>query len=72
METKIKVNCHSGYTYAQQPLSFFWNDHIHDIESIESTWIEPGERHFRVRTHDKLFELCYYELQDAWSVTDLS
>ena len=67
-----KANCHSGYIYAQRPFSFFWDDQICDMESVESAWLEPGERHFRVHTHDNLFELCYYVLQDEWSVTDLT
>ena len=42
------------------------------IEEIEKEWREPEERHFQVRTKDnKLFQLCYNESQDHWSLTDL-
>jgi hypothetical protein len=64
---KIEVKCYSGHTYAQRPESFFWQDEEHKVSRIESEWLEPGSRCFRVITEDeKLFELCYNEAQDEW------
>ena len=68
----LKVKCYSGQTYAERPKSFSWESADYEIEEIEKEWREPGERFFKVRTKDnKLFQLCYNESQDHWSLTDL-
>ncbi len=68
----LKVNCYSGHTYAERPRSFRWGGVEYEVEEIEKTWLEPGERHFQVRTRDnKLFQLCYYEKEEQWSLTEL-
>lgn len=72
MESLTKVSCYSGFTYAERPLSFVWNGQVLDVKAVENTWVEPGKRHFRVRADDTLFELCYDEFKDEWSVTDLN
>ena len=41
----------------------------YEIEEIESAWQEPGKRYFLVRSRDnKLFQLCYNELDKEWSL----
>ena len=68
---KLKVNCYSGHTYAERPKSFQWQDIEYEVEEIERAWQEPGEKHFQVRTRDnKLFQLCYNETEDCWSLTE--
>ena len=68
----LEVNCYSGHTYAERPRSFLWESVEYEIEDIEKVWQEPGERHFKVRTRDnKLFQLCYNEMEDKWSLTEL-
>jgi hypothetical protein len=68
----IKVNCYSGHTYAESPRSFEWEGVGYEVEEIEGAWVEPGERHFRVRTKDnKMFKLCYKETEKQWSLTEL-
>jgi len=68
----LKVNCYSGHTYAERPESFEWQDTQYEVEEIEKAWQEPGERHFRVRTHDnKTFDLRYSELEKQWSLTEV-
>lgn len=68
----LKVNCYSGHTYAESPRSFQWEGVAYEVEVIEKTWREPGERYFKVRTGDnKLFELCYNETEKRWSITEL-
>jgi len=68
----LKVNCYSGYTYAERPKSFLWEGVEYEIEEIEKEWLEPGERHFQVRTGgNKLFQLCYNEIYNEWSLTEL-
>ena len=66
------VNCYSGHTYAEEPRSFTLEGIEYEIVEIEKAWQEPGERHFQMRTSDnKLFRLCYNEIQKEWSVTAL-
>ena len=71
-DSSLKVNCYSGHTYAESPRSFEWDGVAYEVDEIEKTWREPGERHFQVRTREnKLFELCYNETQKQWSITEL-
>jgi len=68
----LKVDCYSGHTYAERPKSFLWEGMKYEVEEIEKSWQEPGESHFQVRTRDnKLFQLCYNEAQDQWSLIEL-
>ena len=68
----IKVNCYSGHTYAEEPRSFLWEGIEYEVEEIEKSWQEPGQRHFQVRTRDnKLFQLCYNDMQRQWSVVEI-
>ena len=72
MGLPTKIQCYSGRTYADCPISFSWQGYIYKVEKIEKYWQEPGEKHFRVRTKDdNLFEICYHELRDEWSATEL-
>jgi hypothetical protein len=67
----LKVNCYSGHTYAEEPRSFEWEGREYKIKEIEGAWVQPGERHFRVRTTDnKLFQLCYNESNKLWSLIE--
>ena len=68
----LKVKCYSGHTYAERPCSFIWQDIEYEIEEIEKSWQEPGERHFQVRTRDnKSFRLCYNETEGQWSLIEV-
>jgi len=68
----LEVKCYSGHTYAERPRSFRWEGIEYDVEKIEKSWQEPGEKHFQVRTGDnKLFHLCYNERQRRWSLIEL-
>ena len=68
----LEVSCYSGHTYAERPKSFLWQGLEYEVAEIEKSWQEPGERHFQVRTRDnKLFQLCYNETEQQWSLTAL-
>ncbi len=72
MGLELKVNCYSGHTYAERPMSFVWQGVKYNVEAIEKEWLEPEERHFQVRTGDnKLFQLCYNMREQQWSVTEM-
>jgi hypothetical protein len=66
----LKVNCYSGHTYAQRPVSFTLEGIEYEVKEVEKEWLELGERHFLVRTRgNKTFRLCYNEAKDQWSLT---
>jgi hypothetical protein len=66
----LEVNCYSGHTYAERPLSFTWQGIGYKVKEVEKAWQEPGERCFLVKTGDnKSFQLCYNEANDEWSIT---
>ena len=68
----IEVNCYSGHTYAERPKSFVWEEVAYEVEEIERAWEEPEKRLFKVRTGDnKLFQLCYNEMEMQWSLIEL-
>lgn len=66
------VRCYSGQSYAERPKSFTWEGIEYEVAEIEREWRGVGTKNFRVRTKDnKLFQLCYNESQDQWSLTEL-
>ena len=68
----LKVNCYSGHTYAERPMSFHWEGKEYEVEEIEKEWLEPGEKHFQARTRDnKIFKLCYNETRKQWSLIEV-
>jgi hypothetical protein len=68
---RVKVECYSGHTYAGSPRSFELEDIRYEVRAVEKEWLEPGERHFRVRTQEGgLFELWYVESGDEWFVIE--
>lgn len=63
------VRCHSGYTYAQRPVSFAYSGRDYAIENIVAENRFPDGKQFLVQTGDgKLFELIYNEVNDHWQV----
>jgi hypothetical protein len=69
----LKVTCYSGHTYAERPKSFRWQGVEYEVEEIEKSWQQPGERCFQVRTRDnKLFQLCYNETAKQWSLIEVA
>jgi hypothetical protein len=70
---EVEVSCYSGHTYAERPKSFTWQGTEYEVAGIEKTWQEPGRRYFRVITGDnKLFNLCYNETQQRWSLSEIA
>jgi hypothetical protein len=70
---ELEVSCYSGHTYAEYPRSFVWQGTAYEVAGIEKAWHQPGERCFRIITHNnRLFNLCYNETQHRWSLTELA
>ena len=64
-----RVECHSGYAYAERPLAVHWEGQRLEVTAIEAEWRTPTGRSFRVRTQSgQRFELTYAELDDRWQV----
>lgn len=64
-----RVECHSGYAYAERPTGLYWHGERLVIDEIVARWRIPGGPKFRVRTEDgRVFELFYGELYDEWRV----
>ena len=64
-----RVRCHSGYTYAQRPVSFSYEGNEYKVERIIAETRLPEARQFLVtEVSGRVFELCYDEAEDAWQV----
>ena len=66
------VECHSGSTYADEPIALTWEGQRLEIVAISARWRSPQARHFRVRTsNEQEFELAYCEVDYRWQITRL-
>ncbi len=67
-----RVECYSGYTYAQEPRSFIWQGQRHTVTYIERRWRTPAGPAFRIRTTGgHHFTLAYRETADVWDIQPL-
>ena len=66
---EASVECHSGHSYAQRPIAFWWESERIEIDTIEAEWRSPTGKHFRVRTkNEAFFELIYHQASDDWQI----
>ena len=64
------VECHSGYSYAEYPIALHWDGERLEITVVETEWLTPEGKNFRVRTTDKRsFKLVYSPHSDEWRIT---
>ncbi len=64
-----RVECYSGYTYAQDPRAFIWRGQRHTVTHVERRWRAPAGPAFRVRTAGgHRFSLAYDESAAAWTI----
>jgi hypothetical protein len=64
-----RVECHSGYSYAQRPIAMHWEGERLVIEAVEAEWRTQEGRRFWVRTREgRRFDLRYVENEDTWHV----
>jgi hypothetical protein len=67
-----RVECHSGYQYAERPVALEWEGQRLEITEVETQWRSPSEHCFRVRVQDnRRFEICYGELNDEWRINPI-
>jgi hypothetical protein len=63
------VRCHSGFRYADKPLSFQWDMDVKNITGIISEWkTESGYTFVVITDMNYIFELQYNDSIDLWSV----
>jgi hypothetical protein len=64
-----RVECHSGFTYADRPVALTWEGQRLEIIRIMAEWRTPENKNFRVLTADRLeFELGYNQAKDEWHI----
>jgi hypothetical protein len=64
-----RVECSSGWTYAERPAALILNGERLEIEAVEQMWRSPQGRHFWVTLADRRrFHLLYLEGEDCWEV----
>ncbi len=67
MNSLIRVETYSSYTYAVEPRAFHFEEMRHGVEEIVRAWKSPGHLHFYLRDeHNRFFELIYEEATDRW------
>ncbi len=67
----VKVECHSGYTYAERPISIEMGGLHVDIEEIMNEAITPEGRFFKVKILDgRVIDLEYDETKDEWEIKE--
>ena len=65
------VTCRSDYTYAQRPVSIYWEEDWYLIDEISGEWNTPEEKVFRVQIENgRFFYLFYRKLSDDWEVKE--
>ncbi|MDY6918104.1 MAG: DUF6504 family protein [Chloroflexota bacterium] len=68
----VSVTCYSGRDYPDRPTSFVWRGRKYEVKLVEKEWLEPGERHFTVRTRDdRTFMISYRRKEDRWSLVEI-
>ncbi len=65
-----RVECHSGYDFAERPIAIQWEGERFEIETIIAEWRTPENKGFRVQVADGcIFELVYAQEFDTWDIT---
>jgi hypothetical protein len=65
--TTLKVECHSGFTYAERPIAIYLNDVRVLIKSILKEWRSQVGKHFRLLLeNNEEVEIVYDEKKDEW------
>lgn len=64
---RARVECYSGYTYAQEPRALHWQGRRWEVTAILDRWRQPTGPVFIVRSADRrLFRLSYNEGEGVW------
>jgi len=65
-----RVECYSGFEYAERPLAFFWQGEHLEVEKVLESSVTPEGKLFWVRVKNgSEFTLSYHQQADCWSIT---
>ena len=68
-DDRSSVRCHSGYTYAQRPISFTHEGEEYRVERILTENRIPNGKLFLVETGSgQHFELTFFESTSGWKI----
>lgn len=66
------VEAYSGYTYGESPRFISWDGERLEVIRILARWRTPVGRRWRAEVLDgRLFEVSYFEPDDAWTVRNV-
>lgn len=69
----MRVECYSGYTYAEEPRALVWGSQRHRVARIEQRWRTPDGPAFRILTETgERFDVQYHMQQREWSIRPLT
>ena len=73
MTNRDRVECYAGYTYPQRPVAFWWQGRRLEVTTVRSEARLPSGRRFLVETaNEQVFEINYNQIQDTWTVREVS
>ncbi len=64
----VRVECYSGYTYAQEPRAVEWHGRRYAVLRVLSRWRAPDGPGFRVEVTRGVLDLRYIEAEDRWTL----
>jgi surfactin synthase thioesterase subunit len=70
--TAARVECYSGYRYAQRPVAILWGEERLEVSEVEAEWHTTEGKRFWVRTVDgSRFDLHYSAVEDDWLIQQM-
>ena len=67
------VHCHSGFRFAERPVSFHYEGQHHQIRKVLAETKTENGYQFKVLAESELrYQLVYDEYQDAWLISPIS
>ena len=61
------VRCLSSHSYADRPVSLYWEDRWHPVDKIRTSWRDEDGVHFLLQIPDgRVFKAHYHSADDRW------
>lgn len=71
MNSRVRVECYSGYKADQRPARFFLDEREYQVEDVLDQWYSPAASYFRVKASDgNVYILRHTDngLEDTWTL----
>ena len=73
MSSPVRVECYAGHDYPQRPVAFWWQGQRLVVVAVRSEARLPDGKRFVVETDaEQVFEINYNQIDDMWTVRDIS